>query len=678
MQSELNGRLRNTNLPYSKGLMPVYEAVINSIEAIEERSLTEQKALSDYRIRLEIDRMEQLEFDPKPGPRPEGEIRGFRIADNGVGFTDKNWESFRTLDSLHKVEKGCRGIGRLTWLKAFDNVAVRSVYMEDGEVRRRAFSFNISNEVQNQTVDSLGSAEVGTIVELLGFKQRFASATHKTLEKIVSGLLEHCLWYFIRAEGVPEITVCDNGDSIDLFKLFEAHMHSSSASEAVEVKQRTFEITHVKVRVDRNKAHTLGYCASGRLVREESITGKIPGLYRAITDTGGQFTYMAYLTSDYLDEQVTTERINFNISEDMEGLFVETEISYNDIRAAVYPRIAKYLEANLEEALSEGKERVETFVSTKAPKYRPLLGYMPSERLSVDPGVSDKDLDILLHREAFEVEQDILREGHELLSDGVDYQDYADRVANYMDKVTNLRQSDLANYVAHRRVIVDLLDFAIKRQGNGQFVREDVIHELIVPMRATSADSEYQRQNLWLVDERLAFHHFLASDLPLTANPTTGSASTKEPDVATIRVFENPLLVGEGAVQQASITVIEIKRPMREGYQAGESEAKDPILQSLGYLRLLREGARTVQGRPIPNAGRIPGFVYVLADLTNSLVDCCKMHQLRGTADGMGYFGYHRDESYNAYIQVISFDGLVQAAKERNRAFFDTLGLPAS
>ena len=168
MQSELNGRLRNTNFALQQGLMPVYEAVINSIEAIEERSLTEQKALSDYRIRLEIDRMEQLEFDPKPGPRPEGEIRGFRIADNGVGFTDKNWESFRTLDSLHKVEKGCRGIGRLTWLKAFDNVAVRSVYTEDGEVRRRAFSFNISNEVQNQTVDSLGTRRLAQLSSFWG------------------------------------------------------------------------------------------------------------------------------------------------------------------------------------------------------------------------------------------------------------------------------------------------------------------------------------------------------------------------------------------------------------------------------------------------------------------------------------------------------------------------------
>ncbi|MDE0032864.1 MAG: ATP-binding protein [Deltaproteobacteria bacterium] len=678
MQSELNGRLRNTNLPYSKGLMPVFEAVINSIEAIEERNLTEQKALSDYSIKLEIDRLEQLEIDPKPGPRPEGEIRGFRITDNGVGFTDKNWESFGTLDSLHKVEKGCRGIGRLMWLKAFDNAVVRSVYIEDGEVKRRNFSFNINKEVHNQPADSGRSAEIGTVVELLGFKEPFASATHKTLEKIASGLLEHCLWYFIRAEGVPEITVSDNLDSIGLFELFEAHMHNSSASETIRLKQRTFEITHVKVRVDRNKAHTLGYCASGRLVREENITSKIPGLYRAITDTGGQFTYMAYLISDYLDEQVTTERVSFNISEDVEGLFVENEISYSDIRAAVYPRIAKYLEADLEEVLSDGRERVETFVSTTAPKYRPLLSYMPSERLAVDPSVSDKELDLLLHREVFEVEQDILREGHELLSDVMDYEDYTDRLADYMDKVTDLRQSDLANYVAHRRVIIDLLEFAIKRQGNGQFVREDVIHELIVPMRATSADSEYQRQNLWLVDERLAFHHFLASDLPLTSNPTTGSESTTEPDIATIRVFENPLLVGEGGVQQASITVIEIKRPMREGYQAGESEAKDPILQSLGYLRRLREGACTVQGRPIPNAERIPGFVYVLADLTKSLVDCCKMHQLQATSDGMGYFGYHRDESYNAYIQVISFDGLVQSAKERNRAFFDTLGLPAT
>ena len=140
---------------------------------------------------------------------------------------------------------------------------------------------------------------------------------------------------------------------------------------------------HVKIRIARHKPHTLGYCASGRLVREESIIGKIPGLYTAITDNDGQFTYMAYLTGEYLNQKVTNERVYFNISETSEGLFEETEISYNDIRTAVFPRVSEYLEASLEEVLAEGREKVEAFVSEKAPKYRPLLSHIPAERLPV-------------------------------------------------------------------------------------------------------------------------------------------------------------------------------------------------------------------------------------------------------------------------------------------------------
>ena len=61
---------------------------------------------------------------------------------------------------------------------------------------------------------------------------------------------------------------------------------------------------------------------------------------------------------------------------------------------------------------------------------------------------------------------------------------------------------------------------------------------------------------------------------------------------------------------------------MRTGYKPLESEEKDPILQALNYLKRLREGAQTKNGRSIPNADQIPGFVYVLADLTNHLIEC--------------------------------------------------------
>ena len=36
------------------------------------------------------------------------------------------------------------------------------------------------------------------------------------------------------------------------------------------------------------------------------------------------------------------------------------------------------------------------------------------------------------------------------------------------------------------------------------------------------------------------------------------------------------------------------------------------------------------------------------------------------------------DKNYKAYIEVVSFDRLLNGARERNRAFFDKLGLPTN
>ncbi len=58
------------------------------------------------------------------------------------------------------------------------------------------------------------------------------------------------------------------------------------------------------------------------------------------------------------------------------------------------------------------------------------------------------------------------------------------------------------------------------------------------------------------------------------------------------------------------------------------------------------------------------------------MVSRCKLSGLTMTHDGMGYFGFI--EPYKAYVEVMSFDRLVNAATERNRAFFDKLGLPSS
>ena len=89
-----------------------------------------------------------------------------------------------------------------------------------------------------------------------------------------------------------------------------------------------------------------------------------------------------------------------------------------------------------------------------------------------------------------------------------------------------------------------------------------------------------------------------------------------------------------------------------------------------------RCGVMTASGRPIPASRDQPAFCYVLADLTPTMVSRCEYAGLRPTHDGMGYFGFN--EPHKAYIEVMSFDRLVNSATERNRAFFDKLGLPST
>jgi hypothetical protein len=221
-----------------------------------------------------------------------------------------------------------------------------------------------------------------------------------------------------------------------------------------------------------------------------------------------------------------------------------------------------------------------------------------------------------------------------------------------------------------RKLVLKMFERAIEVRPDGTYEREDLIHKLIMPMRKSSEELMFEECNLWIIDERLAFHDYLASDKPIKSMPiaTTGD---ERPDFCILDVMDEPVLVGEKS-SPATLTIIELKRPMRTGFG---SPNVNPIDQCLGYLRQIRSGgATTKRGRPIAHASEIPGFVYVIADLTPEMVQHCVNYDLTASPDKIGYFGFHRQ--HNTYIEVLSFDALLKRASERNRAFFDKLGLP--
>ncbi|MFI2486831.1 ATP-binding protein [Promicromonospora kroppenstedtii] len=680
LTTSLNGRVRNTSLPKSHALLPVLEAVVNSIQAIDARF---GENVEQGRLSVRIRRSAQGELDLGqigPGRVPMKPIVGFDIEDNGVGFTPENMVSFETLDSEHKAAMGCRGVGRLLWLKAFERVTVSSAYKEDdGILRGRQFRFSIDREVEPDQEPS-DVSDAGTLVSLDGFKKPFQRSAPKSVEPIAREILEHCIWYFLRAGGAPRVTVIDDEDAetVSLEKLMDEILLSKMDTTTVSIKGQQFNMVSLRLKPStRNAIPRLYWCAANRVVVEENLTGKIPGLNGRLKDADAtEFAYACYVSSGYLNTNVRADRTAFDLPERTLDTAAVEDLSLDEIRAGVLDEVEKLLDGPLKAAREEGKARVNDFVARRAPRYRPVLARLEELGVTVDPSVKDQELELLLHRNLQKLEAGAIQEGQALLAeDGFARpEDYDERLSRYLETVTEINQSDLAGYVARRRTILDALSRTIRLDEQGKYSREDKVHELLFPMRKDSNEVGSDASNLWIIDERLAFHDYLASDKPLKTMPITDSDSATEPDILLTRIAPGPVLAAEGdRVPLASIVVVELKRPMRNDV----SEDKDPIQQSLNYVKRVRAGGiKTASGRQIPASPQPPAFCYIVADLTSTMIERCENANLRPMHDGTGYFGFN--DAAKAYIEVISFDRLVSDAFQRNRAFFDKLGLPSS
>ncbi|MES2709327.1 MAG: ATP-binding protein [Verrucomicrobiota bacterium] len=683
MQTNFTARVRqNTSLPVTGGLLPLFEAVVNSIQSIEEL-VDVQGAQIFVRIHRDIVQPELnlLNSGIAAGREALAPITGFTVTDNGVGFNEANMESFETLDSEKKFDKGCRGIGRLLWLKAFSHVHVSSIFKDNnGLLKERTFQFTSSKGITDLKIVDSSIKKTHATIRLEGFEERYRKNTRKTSQAIADSLVEHCLWYFVRDGGAPTITIIDGEIQINLDDVYTNYMLTSSQSDTLSILDQRFELLHIKARANATVTHGIAFCADNRMVLHEKLSGKIPGLHGKLSADGDDFTYTCYVSSSFLNAAVRPERTGFDLPEkDSEENLLLNEITMEKLRTKIAEKAAAHLDKYLQITRIQSRARIESYISAKGPRYRPVLKRIPEAELTVDPNISDKDLELVLHKSLYKIETELVSEGHDILQPGAEdnAEDYTRRVADYMSKAADVKKSDLASYVSHRKVIIDLLEIAIKRDATGNYQREDLIHGMIMPMKCTSNDIFAHQSNLWLIDERLAFHDFLASDKTLKSMPITGDKSTKEPDLCILNVYDNPILVSDSqSPPLASITIVEIKRPMRN--DAGPGDVDDPVEQAINYLDKIRQGqATTANGRPIPESASIPGFCYIIADLTPRLKDRCKKHHdMQVTHDKMGFFKYN--QNVHSYIEVISFDRLVQSAKERNRSFFAQLGFPTT
>lgn len=426
---------------------------------------------------------------------------------------------------------------------------------------------------------------------------------------------------------------------------------------------------HVKAEDPSVVGNRLFLCAHNRLVETKDLDKYIVDLDRSIYEKHG-FWYIGVLRGKYLDDNVDMNRLSFSIPEGGIAPSIIGVTSIDEILSESVSKISEFLEEFLEPISTAKKDNIRNYVVNNAPQFRHLLKYMPSDILGIKPNLSEDKLDDELYRIKRTFDKQIKQQNAELLSllqEGIISKDeYVEKFQKQVTKVSDANSSVLAEYIAHRKVIIDLLQAAIRRKDDGHFHLESYIHDLIYPMQMSSDDMPYDSHNLWLLDEKLAYCSYISSDIPFN--------NDRSEDRTDIMILDNPVAVSEDqndGTEFDTIVIFEIKRPMRNDY----TDANNPIMQLYRYADKIKTNkTQDKDGRFIHVGENTKFYLYAICDVTPNLENVLRHGGIfKKTPDRLGYYGYN--DSYNAYVEVLPFDKMINDSQKRNKVLFEKLGL---
>ena len=664
----VHGQLQSFNLPEYKALWPLFETVVNSIQSIED---SENKHTGKIFIKAERENIRQGNLD---GTSNEAPFISFWVKDNGTGFDEKNYKSFCEAYSTLKLEKGCKGIGRFLWLKAFNNVHILSKFKENDKWFKREFDFSAKDEIfpEENISQIFDDCQFSTEVKLENCLEKYTKKIPLSIEALGKKIIEHCLLYFL-SDHCPEIILVDSdGGEINLNDIFDGKIKESLHRDEMNIKGKKFIIYHIRMK-EGNAHHELHLCANSREVQLIRLSKYIPDLQGKITCKAEKeaFYYQGYIISEYLNNNVNLNRTSFEFEN---SLYDERYIYQEEIVEASKHFIELYLQDDLEDVKKKKMKRINDYVNKVKPQYKYLLKNKPEVYNIISAGVKDNtSLEMALHKESQKWELELVQQATEI-EDKVKHgeftaQDFNKIFNGYCNSITEISKASLAEYVIRRKSILDLLEHALEQKDDGSYFSEATIHSIICPMQHTSDDIEFEEMNLWVIDDRLSYHTFLASDKKFRSLPTINVQSDERMDLA---VFDQAISFSDSSDGLNSISIIEFKKACRDDLKKDD---KNPINQVLRYVKAIRDGeVKKANGRPFGSVSNTAFFCYVIADLTDSMIMDAENAGLILSADGEGYFGYN--ESRKAYIEVISYNKLIRDAKQRNSILFDKLFSP--
>lgn len=653
--SNLLSRIRNYSLVPStdNALLPLFEAITNSIHAIQDRFNDDWK--SKGRIDIYI------------LPRKDGKVQDIEIEDNGIGLNYDNFKSFKTSDSPYKIKKGGKGIGRLSWLKAFEIVNVCSIFEYESKKYKREFVFKLDeNEpISSHSIKEVNQREVvKTTIKLTKMKDEYANKFPEKIDTVIQKALFHFLPMLIA--GAPSINFINNDGFNDIKQIFNEHKYNEESIPIIvnngEDDKTEFTLQNIMIdkKIVSDKAHTIYFAANERIVGSHNINNQI-GLSKHFEYEDHSVYYVGIISGDYMDKAVVDAR---------NGFYMDEKFKQDLIKNVLQSLETDYLKQQIDELLEAKTQRL-----TNVLKEYPRYSYMVDDKKvwaksNLPPNaLNDEDIFKQLSIYDYRANRDIKSDIKKVLTKSVKPEEISEKITEIVNKIGDQNKSSLAEYVAKRKGILDLLESKLGYEDleNETRYKEEAVHQIICPMTIDSTDISIDNHNLWILDDRLAYYQYFASDKQIKQF-VKSSSSKKEPDI----VLFNGCTLFERKNQNQPVVIIEFKRPARKDY----SDKENPIKQIYDYIDDLRnKKVHTPTGRLITEINEnTPFFCYVVCDNTPNLQTILKRERMdRELPGGRGWYG--ENPSYNAYFEIVEYKTILDDARIRNEAFFKELGI---
>lgn len=643
------GRINNISLsPNAKNsMLPLFEAVMNSIHAIEEKFGRDE--ISKGFIDIDVLRNDE-----------EGAV-GFTVRDNGVGFDQGNMESFRKSDSRKKIRFGGKGVGRLLWLKVAESVTIVSTYAEAGKTKKIKFEFvpHETDPIQNLE-EGNGDDDTGTFIKISPYQPAYSFYLPNKLETIAVRTIAHFINYFVNVSS-PKISVSDESETVDLFSKFsDDYERDGDYKFVVSIDDIAHDFVIHCFLVPKNYSddergtNGLFLGANGRAVKRFEMD-QVLGL-KAIDN---KWAYFGYVESQLLNDTCNDTRTEFSLSDETIDL----------IKREAIEKAKEFLKEEIAEIRARQTEAIKQVRNEHLRFYN--IAKNPDEisgklQLSVQ-----KEEDIFVELSRISLREYKRKRASFQQSKKKQLPDLDAKAAEFVTELKGESISALAEYVYKRKLILDVFEdksaFDNVEEEKAHFER--VVHDLICPLQTSKSELNYEDHNLWIIDDRLAFYSYFNSDKRLDQQLVDPESPRDRPDVT---LFD----LGMGFDRSASnepISIIEFKRPKRDNYTLIDN----PFVQVQQYVDVLRKSGEAtrydgVSLRTIE--AHTPFMCQVIADITPTLRDV--MRSFGGFYQRAGTSAYYKwDEGFKIFVEVNSYAEIINSARARHHAFFDKLGV---